>query len=641
MPQRPPKRKSSPKAASTAAAARELFQVIGRESIIDALSESGLKPAEVSGKIDLRDAHFSYPSRLYVPVFLGHGISIPAKKITALVGTSGSDSFSGTIYDNVARGFNGLEMVILPVAEKEKLVKEACKAAFAHGFIEDLPQTTSFVFSSGAVVEQGTHSHFVAANGAYAWLVRAQDFGQDGIEAERDGGPIQEEKQSGVAIQRTITVISGAGKMAQAIRHYYSLHLFDIMARQRMTFFDDPQNSTGALVSRLFNEPTNLMELLSMNLGLILVHVVNMRSSCVLAIAFGWKLGRTLFFGAIQLLILGGYLKGRLEFRLDKRHVRFASSSGIASKATRAIPTVAYLTLEADVIGRYQDALTGIEKKSLGGLESIMFWYALSQAVSFLAMALGSWYGGHLISRGEYTARQFYVVFLSIIFSGEATAMLIQFSSSMSKARISPNYIFDLRKRLARDEAADMDHGKDIPEAVLSYTFDQPNFAFGRRPLQRALKDVFGLMRGSRVLLNGEYIAGLDLRKHRSHISVVQQEQVLYEVSIQGIVGLGLEEDDPSEEDIIAAYKHANIYDFITSLPEDLKQVVKEALYKAAQGRTTIAVSHRLSNIKDAGLIVVFVNGKIVESGTHEDLLDRRGLYYDMCQGQMLDRSVA
>ena len=65
----------------------------------------------------------------------------------------------------------------------------------------------------------------------------------------------------------------------------------------------------------------------------------------------------------------------------------------------------------------------------------------------------------------------------------------------MSKARISPNYIFDLRKRLARDEAADMDHGKDIPEAVLSYTFDQPNFAFGRRPLQRALKDVFGYSR--------------------------------------------------------------------------------------------------------------------------------------------------
>jgi ATP-binding cassette subfamily B (MDR/TAP) protein 1 len=54
-------------------------------------------------------------------------------------------------------------------------------------------------------------------------------------------------------------------------------------------------------------------------------------------------------------------------------------------------------------------------------------------------------------------------------------------------------------------------------------------------------------------------------------------------------------------------------------------------------GRTTIAIAHRLSTVKGADCIYVLVGGRIVESGTHEVLLGRRGVYYQMCLGQALD----
>jgi ATP-binding cassette subfamily B (MDR/TAP) protein 1 len=77
--------------------------------------------------------------------------------------------------------------------------------------------------------------------------------------------------------------------------------------------------------------------------------------------------------------------------------------------------------------------------------------------------------------------------------------------------------------------------------------------------------------------------------------------------------------------------------------------VVQAALDAAAKGgedgsgmkRTTVAVAHRLSTIKKADRIFVFSHGRIAESGTHDQLLEKRGIYYEMCLGQSLDRAVS
>lgn len=162
---------------------------------------------------------------------------------------------------------------------------------------------------------------------------------------------------------------------------------------------------------------------------------------------------------------------------------------------------------------------------------------------------------------------------------------------------------------------------------------------------------------------------------------------MLYQGSIRDNIALGLlNPKPPSDEAIMAAATAANIRDFILSLPEGLntpcgalgmqlsggqrqriaiaralirnsrlllldeatsaldtesEKVVQAALDQASDGRTTIAVAHRLSTVRDADCIFVFANGCIAEAGTHSELLDLKGLYFEMCMGQGLDQAIS
>ncbi|KAJ4128272.1 hypothetical protein NW768_008560 [Fusarium equiseti] len=506
-------------------------------------------------------------------------------------------------------------------------------------------------------------------------------------------------------------------EIGQHIMTVYRSELFDNTLRQDMIFFDDPDRGTGALVSRLAAEPTSLQELLSMNLSLIMINLVTVLSSSVLAIAYGYKLGLVLTLAALPVLVGSGYVRIRLEYKFDDDTAgRFAKSSGLASEAVLGIRTVSSLALERAVIERYSNALEGLAKEAIGSLGWKMLFYSFSQSASFLAMALGFWYGGRLVSTGEYTTDQFYVIFIAVVFSGETSAMLFQYTTSITKARTAINYIFELRRQKVLHDNADNRPGseKSLGEKGIDISCDEIAFAYPRRPKLQVLRGVdIAIESGKMIALvgasgcgkstmiallerfydptsgmlqaDGQDIRIKDRRLHRRNIALVQQEPVLYQGSIRDNVSLGIEEGSPSDDDIIEACKQANIYEFVSSLPEGLatpcgnqglslsggqrqriaiaralirkprlllldeatsaldtesEKVVKEALDRAAEGRTTVAVAHRLSTIRDADIICVFSGGKIVERGRHEDLVAKRGLYYEMVLGQSLDREA-
>lgn len=92
---------------------------------------------------------------------------------------------------------------------------------------------------------------------------------------------------------------------------------------------------------------------------------------------------------ALPPIVLSGYLRIRLEFKLEElTGKRFAGSAALAAEAVSAIRTVSSLALERHILARYEDCLRHIEKHSIKALVWTMFWYALSQSISFLAMAL-------------------------------------------------------------------------------------------------------------------------------------------------------------------------------------------------------------------------------------------------------------
>ncbi|KAI8999833.1 P-loop containing nucleoside triphosphate hydrolase protein [Gaertneriomyces semiglobifer] len=176
----------------------------------------------------------------------------------------------------------------------------------------------------------------------------------------------------------------------------------------------------------------------------------------------------------------------------------------------------------------------------------------------------------------------------------------------------------------------------------------------------------------------------LALPNLRDIISLVSQEPNLYNMTIAQNIAFGLP-TQPTDQEIQAAAQQANIHDFILSLPDGYntnlgghgtqlsggqkqriaiaralvrqpkillldeatsaldatsEKVVQEALDKAAKGRTTIAIAHRLSSIKDADCIYVFDQGHVVEAGTHQELIARRGQYYQLVVQQDLSAGL-
>ncbi|OJJ31256.1 hypothetical protein ASPWEDRAFT_141408 [Aspergillus wentii DTO 134E9] len=501
--------------------------------------------------------------------------------------------------------------------------------------------------------------------------------------------------------------------IAQSVTHRYRLEMFQHMIHMDMAFFDRPENSSGALTSKLSTGPASLQDLMSFNLFVIVVIVVNVVASSCLALGYGWKLGLVVVFAGLPPLIGSGYLRVRLETKLDDDNAaRFAESAGLANEAVGAIRTVASLTLESGFIEQYTHMLAGVASRSIRVLSWIMIPYALSQSLEFLVMALGFWYGSRLLANGEYTTEQFYVIFIGVIFAGQAAAQFFGFSTSLTKAKTAANYLFWLRsvKPVVQETDENKDNGPDSDTtlALTDVEFSYPQredrvlkgvsmniqpgqfVAFvgasgcGKSTLVSLLERYYDPTSGT-IAIGNKDIKSLSPRLYRSHISLVQQEPVLYQGTVKDNITMGLS-TAPTDDQLHKACHQANAFDFIVSLPQGFntpcgargmsfsggqrqritiaralirnpqlllldeatsaldtqsEKLVQAALDEAAKaGRTMIAVAHRLSTIRGADVIYVFAGGRIVEMGTHEELQRLRGRYYEMCLSQSLDRAV-
>lgn len=185
------------------------------------------------------------------------------------------------------------------------------------------------------------------------------------------------------------------------------------------------------------------------------------------------------------------------------------------------------------------------------------------------------------------------------------------------------------------------------------------------------------------VYIDNHEISTLNINDYRSHIALVSQEPTLYQGTIKENILLGTPREDVTDADLEFACREANIFDFIVSLPEgfstivgskgallsggqkqriaiaralirdpkillldeatsaldsESEHVVQAALDKAAKGRTTIAVAHRLSTIQKADIIYVFDQGRIVEQGTHTELMKKNGRYAELVNLQSLEK---
>ena len=386
--------------------------------------------------------------------------------------------------------------------------------------------------------------------------------------------------------------------IGQTLTHRYRREMMQRIVNFDQDFFDRPENSSGALTSKLSSAPTSLQELMSANLGLMFNILVNITASSALGIAFGWKLGLTLVFGGLTIIVAAGYYRIRLDQKLEAAtDIQFASSAGLATEAVTSIRTVSMLTLEPSILREYNDILQAICSKVIRNLCITLIPYALSQSVDFLVMALGFWYGSKLIANGEYDVTQFFVIFIAIVFGGQGVAQFFSYSTSISKAGGSANYILWLRTVKPNIRETNETNGRGPSDDGI-IAMEDVQFRYKQRNASRVLRGIsikiqpgtFAAFVGpsgcgkstvvslllrfydpssGRITLDNQDISLMSPPLYRRYMSLVQQEPPLYLGSVRENIAIGLDHE-PSEEEVQTACRQANALEFVSSLPEGL-----------------------------------------------------------------------
>lgn len=278
--------------------------------------------------------------------------------------------------------------------------------------------------------------------------------------------------------------------VAQHLSHKLRKQSFNDMLRQDLQFFDRNENNTGALVSRVDSNPQSILELMGFNVALILIAVLNLLACSILAIAHDWKLGLVVVCAGLPPLVSAGYLKIRLDAKLDRdTSKRYSTSASIASEAVTAIRTVSSLAIEESVLKRYVEELDHAIVSSRNPLLAIMIMFGLTQSIEYWFQALGFWYGCRLLSNGDISMYNFFVAFLGVFFSGQASAQLFQFSTSITKGVNAGNYIFWLHELepTIQETPTNRDNG---PSAGGPMALDQVRFSYPLRPHAQVLRGV-------------------------------------------------------------------------------------------------------------------------------------------------------
>jgi ABC-type multidrug transport system fused ATPase/permease subunit len=473
-----------------------------------------------------------------------------------------------------------------------------------------------------------------------------------------------------------------------------------------MDFFN--KNKVGELSSRISSDITQIQETLKTTIAEFFRQIVIVIGGIAFIFVFSWKLA-LIMLGTVPVMAVLAVFFGRFIRRLSKEaQDQAATSNSIIEESLMGIANVKSFTNEVFLLNKYGKAIEEIRNLNVKsgvwrGLFVSFIIFCLFGAIVFII------WKGLLMTQGpnpELSMQDFFSFIMYTIMMGASIGSLPDLYASIQKSIGATENLMHIIHTPSEQQLL---KGKEFPEISGKIDFKAVRFAYPQRPDMQVLEEISftahpnetiafvgssgsGKSTISSLLLHlysnhegniefdGHEIREIDVHHLRQHMAIVPQEVLLFAGTIKENILFG--KPTATDEEIMAAAKQANAWEFIQSFPDGLEtqvgdrgiqlsggqkqriaiaraliknprilildeatsaldseseKVVQDALDKLMVGRTSFVIAHRLATIRHASQIHVIQQGKIVESGNHDELMRQGGIYKNLVELQGLD----
>ncbi|KAL4199569.1 hypothetical protein AMTRI_Chr03g145570 [Amborella trichopoda] len=377
--------------------------------------------------------------------------------------------------------------------------------------------------------------------------------------------------------------------------------MFGAILRNEIGWFDNTNNNSAMLASRLESDATLLRTIVVDRSTILLQNIALVITSFIIAFMLNWRIALLMI--ATYPLLISGHISEKLFMQgyggnLSKAYLQ---ANMLAGEAVSNIRTVTAFCAEDKVIHLYTESLSGPTRRSFRRGQIAGIFYGVSQCFLFSSYGLALWYGSVLMHQGLASFKSIMKTFMVLIVTALAMGETLALAPDLIKGNQMAASVFEIldrRSEIVQDPSAEeLSHVEGSIE-LLRVSFSYPSrpdvrifydFDLKVNPSQSmALVGASGSGKSSvlalilrfyeptagKVLIDGKDIRKVRLKSLRRHIGLVQQEPALFAASIYDNILYG--KDGATESDVLEAARLANADGFIASLPDGYATKVGE-----------------------------------------------------------------